>query len=116
MDFIALLRGILGLTVIIGIALVISNNRRSIRWRTIGAGLSLQIFLAIFILKGAAMGEAFAPLGWPKMFLKGVSYFFVLVLQFTTKGAEFIFGSLALPEGTPGSLGAFFAFLGMCVR
>lgn len=110
MDFIALLRGILGLTVIIGIALVISNNRRSIRWRTIGAGLSLQIFLAIFILKGAAMGEAFAPLGWPKMFLKGVSYFFVLVLQFTTKGAEFIFGNLALPEGTPGSLGAFFAF------
>lgn len=110
MDFIALLRGILGLTVIIGIALVFSNNRRSIRWRTIGAGLSLQIFLAIFILKGAAMGEAFAPLGWPKMFLKGVSYFFVLVLQFTTKGAEFIFGSLALPEGTPGSLGAFFAF------
>lgn len=105
-----MLRGILGLTVIIGLALAISNNRGHIRWRTVGAGLGLQIFLAIFILKGVAMGEAFAPLGWPKMFLKWVSSFFVLVLQFTTKGAEFVFGNLALPDGTPGSLGGFFAF------
>ncbi|TDI68798.1 MAG: NupC/NupG family nucleoside CNT transporter, partial [Bacteroidetes bacterium] len=110
MDFIALLRGILGLTVIIGLAFAISNNRGHIRWRTVGAGLGLQIFLAIFILKGVAMGEAFAPLGWPKMFLRWVSSFFVLVLQFTTKGAEFVFGNLALPDGTPGSLGGFFAF------
>ena len=110
MDFIALLRGILGLTAIIGIALLVSNNRKSVNWRTVGAGLGLQIFLAIFILKGEAMGAWFSPLGWPKVFISWVSSFFVLVLNFTTKGAQFIFGNLALPEGTPGSLGGFFAF------
>lgn len=110
MDFIALLRGILGLTVILGIALLISNNRKSVNWRTVGAGLGLQIFLAIFILKGEVMGAWFSPLGWPKVFISGVSFFFVLVLKFTTSGAKFIFGNLALPEGTPGSLGGFFAF------
>ncbi len=110
MDFIALLRGIIGLTVIVGIAFFISNNRRSVNWRTVGAGLGLQVFLAIFILKGEAMGAWFAPLGWPKLFISWVSSFFVLVLNFTTAGAKFIFGNLALPEGTPGSLGGFFAF------
>jgi len=110
MDYIALLRGTLGLTVIVGIAFLISNNRKSVNWRTVGAGLGLQIILAVFILKGEAMGSWFSPLGWPKMLITWVSTFFVLVLKFTTAGAQFIFGNLALPEGTPGSLGGFFAF------
>ena len=69
MDFLTdLLRGVLGLVVILGIAFLLSNNRKKINWRTVGAGLSLQVILAVFILKGAAMGEVFAPLGWPKAF------------------------------------------------
>ncbi len=110
MDFIGLIRGILGISVILGIALVISNNRSQISWRTVAAGLGLQICLAIFILKGDAMGAWFAPLGWPKMFVSWVSSFFVLVLNYTTAGATFIFGDLAKPVGTPGSMGQFFAF------
>ncbi len=110
MDFVALLRGILGISVILGIALFISNNRSRINWRTVGAGLGIQILLAIFILKGETMGDWFGPLGWPKMLISWVSGFFVLVLNFTTAGAEFIFGSLARAEGTEGSLGQFFAF------
>ena len=110
MNIVSLLRGILGLVVILGIALLISNNRKHINWRTVAAGLGLQIFLAVFILKGDAMGAWFAPLGWPKAFLSWVSSFFVLVLNFTTAGAQFIFGDLALPQGTPGSMGGFFAF------
>jgi len=66
--------------------------------------------LAVFILRGNEMGAWFAPLGWPKAFFKWVSSLFVLVLEFTTAGAEFIFGDLALPPGTEGSLGNFFAF------
>lgn len=111
MDFlVTLLRGVLGLVVIIAIAFVFSKNRRKVNWRTVGAGISLQIVLAVFILEGEAMGEFFGPLGWPKAFFKWVSSFFVLVLDFTTAGASFVFGDLALSPGLDGSLGNFFAF------
>jgi concentrative nucleoside transporter, CNT family len=110
MTLITVLRGLLGLSVILGIALLISRNRRNIDLRLIGGGLSLQIVLAVFILKGAEMGQWFAPLGWPKAFFSWVSSFFVLVLDFTTAGAQFIFGDLALSPGEAGSMGGFFAF------
>ena len=118
--FISLLRGMLGLVVLLGIAFLFSNNRRKINWRMVGAGLLLQFILAVLILKGAAMGEIFAPLGWPKAFFSWVSGFFVLVLNFTTAGAQFVFGDLATPAagdiapGTPlvtgQSWGNLFAF------
>ncbi|GIV57489.1 MAG: NupC/NupG family nucleoside CNT transporter [Bacteroidetes bacterium] len=110
MDFVALLRGVLGLAVILGVAFLLSNNRRHVNWRTVGAGLGLQLVLAIFILKGDEMGAVFAPLGWPKAFFSWVSSFFVLVLNFTTAGAEFVFGKLAISPGMEGSMGNFFAF------
>ncbi|MFQ5572326.1 MAG: Na+ dependent nucleoside transporter N-terminal domain-containing protein, partial [Rhodothermales bacterium] len=108
MDFIVgLLRGLLGLVVILGIALLFSNNRRKVNWRTVGAGLGLQLGLAIFILKGEAMGAFFAPLGWPKAFFSWLSGFFVKVLEFTTAGSQFIFGDLAVDQS---NVGTFFAF------
>jgi CNT family concentrative nucleoside transporter len=110
MDLVSLLRGLLGLAVILGLAWAASNNRSLISWRMVLSALGLQVVLAIFLLKGDVMGDWFAPLGWPKAFFAWVSGFFVLVLNFTTAGAEFIFGPLALPPGTEGSLGGFFAF------
>ena len=110
MDFVALLRGIVGLAVILGIAFLLSNNRRRVNWRTVGAGLGLQLVLAVFILKGNEMGAVFSPLGWPKAFFAWVSSFFVLVLNFTTAGAKFVFGALAVSPGMDGSMGNFFAF------
>lgn len=110
MDFISLIRGIIGITVILGITWSLSSSRKSVNWRIIGAGLALQIVLAVFILRGAEMGAFFAPLGWPKAFFSWVSSFFVLVLDFTTEGARFIFGDLALSPGEEGSLGSLFAF------
>lgn len=104
------LRGLLGLVVILGIAFLISSSRRSINWRTVGAGVLIQIVLAVLILKGKEMGEVFAPLGWPAAFFSWVSSFFVLVLDFTTEGARFVFGALAISPGQEGSLGNFFAF------
>ncbi|MFT4605683.1 MAG: CNT family concentrative nucleoside transporter, partial [Rhodothermales bacterium] len=110
MGFESIARGLLGIAVILGVALAVSNNRSKVNWRTVGAGLGLQLILAIFLLKGTAMGEFFAPLAWPKAFFSWVSSFFVVVLEFTTAGAEFVFGPLALPPGTEGSMGFFFAF------
>ena len=53
------------------------------------------------------MGEFFAPLGWPKWIFSQVSSFFVLLLGYTTEGAQFIFGDLALSPGMDGSMGSF---------
>ncbi len=111
MDFlVAFLRGLLGLAFIIGVAYVLSENRRQVNWKLVGTGIGLQILLAIFVLKGDEMRHYFAPLAWPKDFFAWISSFFVLVLNFTTEGARFLFGSLALSPGQEGSLGAFFAF------
>lgn len=110
MNLESLLRGLFGIAVILGIALLVSNNRRQVSWRTVAAGLSLQLVLAIFLLKGSAMGAWFAPLEWPRLFFSWVSSFFVLVLNFTTAGASFVFGDLAKAQGTEGSMGFFFAF------
>jgi concentrative nucleoside transporter, CNT family len=95
---------------IIAIAVAFSNNRKAINWKLVGTGLGIQFILAIFILKGTVMAEFWSPLGWPKAFFSWVSSFFVVVLDFTTAGAEFIFGDLALSPGMENSMGHFFAF------
>lgn len=105
-----ILRGAIGMVFILALALAFSNNRKAVNWRLVGTGLLIQLTLAIFILKGSAMAEFFAPLGWPKLFFSFVSSFFVVVLDFTTEGAAFVFGDLAKGPGLEGSLGFFFAF------
>ncbi|PWN07594.1 NupC/NupG family nucleoside CNT transporter [Rhodohalobacter mucosus] len=105
-----ILRGIIGMAAIIGIALLFSKNRKAVNWKMVATGFGIQLVLAVFILKGSDMAMFWSPLGWPKMFFSWVSSFFVVVLDFTTAGAEFIFGDLAKSPGMEGSLGNFFAF------
>ena len=110
MDFTSVIRGIFGIVLLIGISFLLSNNKSKINWRLVGGGLSLQIIFAILILKGEDLRLLFDPFGWPKDFFNWISYFFVLVLNFTYEGAKFVFGDLAKFPGTEGSLGSFFAF------
>ncbi|NBC26034.1 MAG: NupC/NupG family nucleoside CNT transporter [Bacteroidetes bacterium] len=105
-----ILHGLLGMLALIGIAWLFSNNKRNVNWNLVARGLALQIGLGIFIIKGTEMGEFFGPLGWPKIIFSKISSFFVLLLGYTTEGAQFIFGDLALSPGTEGSMGSFFAF------
>ena len=105
-----IIRGIIGVGIIIGIAYLLSNNKKKINWRLVLSGISIQVVFAFFILKGDNLRHLFAPLGWVKDFFYWVSGFFVVVLNFTTEGAKFVFGDLALGSGSPGSLGTFFAF------
>lgn len=105
-----IIHGIFGMLGLIGIAWLFSNNKRNVNWNLVSRGLILQIGLGIFIIKGAEMGEVFAPLGWPKLIFSQVSSFFVLLLGYTTAGAQFIFGDLAISPGMDGSMGSFFAF------
>jgi len=109
MQFWSIVRGILGIALVIGIAVLFSNNRRRINWRLVGTGLLLQAVLAVFVIHGKAMGAWFAPLGWPKLLVNWVGGAVVTVLGFITEGSRFVFGSLAINAGDE-SLGFFFAF------
>jgi len=110
MDLIAISRGVIGILLLVGISFVLSNNKSKINWQLVGGGLALQLIFALLILKGESLRQIFSPLGWPKDFFNWISYFFVLVLNFTSAGAQFVFGDLAKPPGAEGSLGSFFAF------
>ncbi len=110
MDLTSLLRGIIGIAIVIGIAFAISNNKRRISWRLVAGGIGLQVVFAVLIIRGNELGEVFAPLGWIKILFQWISSFFVLILNFTTEGAKFVFGDLAFGPGSPQSMGMFFAF------
>jgi len=109
MNMISLLRGILGLSLILGIAILCSNNRRRISWRLVSCGILLQVIFAVFILHSDALGSWFAPLGWPKALISWLGGAVVSLLNFTAEGSRFVFGRLAINSG-PDSLGVYFAF------
>jgi CNT family concentrative nucleoside transporter len=110
MTLFSFLNGLFGLCILVGIAFLFSNNRRKINWRLVLSGFGLQAVFAVLMLKGAELAAYFSPLGWPKLFFEWISYGFVRVLGFTTEGARFVFGNLAVGPGNDGSLGVFFAF------
>ena len=103
-------RGILGMMLILGIAVLFSRSRRNINWALVTKGLSIQLVFGILVIKGAALGAVWTPLGWPKAAFDFLSRAFVKLLSFTTEGAAFIFGDLARSPGDPASFGFFFAF------
>ena len=92
--------GFLGIAAILGIAYLMSNNRKAINYRVVYWGLGLQLAFAIFILA--------TPIGKPVfMFLdRAINK----LLSFSDAGAEFLFGALAIGPGQENSLGFFFAF------
>ena len=109
MDIISVVRGIFGVLIIIGIAFLFSNNKRKVNWRLVGMGLLIQIVFAIFIIRSQYLSNIFSPLGWPKLVIEWLGGAIVALLGFTTEGAKFVFGNLAINNGSS-SLGFFFAF------
>jgi len=92
----AILRGLLGLLVLLVVLFLLSENRRKIEYRVVGAGLLLQVVFVVAILK----------LPWFASFFEWVSSFFVAVLEFTKQGSSFVFGQL-LDVKTSGFIFAF---------
>lgn len=76
--------GIIGIVVILGICYLMSNNKKAISIKTILAGLALQFFLAVFILK--------VPLG--QHIIAGVAKCIEKILYFANAGGDFVFGFL----------------------
>jgi CNT family concentrative nucleoside transporter len=76
--------GIFGIIAILGIAFLLSNNKKAIDKKLVFTGLLIQALLAVFILK-VPLGQAvFAKIG----------YFITMLLDFSNKGADFVFGPL----------------------
>ena len=90
-----MLFGLFGLTVLVGIAVLFSNNRSAISWRLVGIGIGLQLLFAVIVILTT----------WGSRFFSFISTIFVKVIAFTNEGSMFIFGDLA-----DGSKGFYFAF------
>ncbi|MCG8372057.1 MAG: NupC/NupG family nucleoside CNT transporter, partial [Balneolales bacterium] len=105
-----ILRGLLGMAAIIAVSYLLSKNKKAINWKLVVTGLSIQFILAVFILKAEPLTNFWAPLGWPMRLFEVIASFFVVVLQYTTAGAEFLFGFLAHGPEYEDSMGVIFAF------
>ena len=81
----SLLRGLLGMAVLIGISILLSNNRKAINWRTVGFGLMAQLILAICVLRVDFVQDIF----------RWIGNLFLAVLDFTMKGTEFLFAAFS---------------------
>jgi CNT family concentrative nucleoside transporter len=91
------LTGLLGIALILGIGILLSRDRRAIRWRVVVWGLGLQVLFAIFVLRVPAGQALFRWLGGLVTGILGYSYI----------GSQFVFGELGKQHS---SLGVIFAF------
>jgi CNT family concentrative nucleoside transporter len=96
------LTGLIGIAVILGIGVLLSRDRRMIKWSVIAWGLGLQVLFAIFVLLVPAGRALFSWLGSLITGILGYSYV----------GSTFVFGELGKPVGTSviPNLGVIFAF------
>ncbi len=104
------LMGVVGVAAMIGLAWLLSNDRKRINWRLVASGIGLQAIFGVIVLKTGAGRAVFAYVG----------DLITRLIGFQEQGARFVFGNLvqsAVPvsgEGaTPGLVaetGAFFAF------
>lgn len=108
--------GLLGIATMLGLAVLLSYDRRRINWRLVAGGLGLQAAFGVIVLKTSG-GRAF---------FDAVGAMVTALLRFQEQGARFVFGNLVqswVPVGTPGpggsvattgglvaNAGAFFAF------
>lgn len=109
MDIISVIRGAVGLLLILGIAFLFSANKKSVNWRLVGMGLLIQLIFAVFIIHSETLRTWFFPLGWLKDIVNWFGAAIVALLGFTLEGSKFVFGKLGTNTGSD-SLGFFFAF------
>lgn len=95
-SFITLLRGLLGMLVLIGIAWVFSTNRKAVSWKVVGTGLAIQLLLAFSILQ----------IPFVHIFFEFLGRIFVVMLDFARAGTDFLFEGF-LDTSTYGYLFAF---------
>ena len=83
-SIITIARGLLGLTSLIFISFLLSNNRKKIQWKTVFVSISIQFIIAVLILKISLIQSIF----------EFISKFFVRIINYTSSGSSFLFSSL----------------------
>lgn len=78
--------GLIGIAIILGIALLFSNNRKRINLRLVASGLGLQFFIAVLVLKIPAINQGFQVLGKGMQKLEG----------FAKQGAGFVYSGIGV--------------------
>ena len=82
-SFMALVRGLFGIIILVLLGFLISSKRRAINWRVIGMGLAVQFIIAIIVLK--------VPLF--QSIIEFVGAAFLKILDFTQEGTAFLMRS-----------------------
>ena len=95
-SLISITRGFLGISTILVIAYLLSNNKKNIDWKTIGIGVLSQFIIAIGVIKVDAV----------TIFFEKIGEVFLAIVVFTNEGTKVLFGELANSE----KYGAIFAF------
>lgn len=99
-----LMRAVIGLAGLLGVAWIFSENRRAVDWRLVGGGVGLQVMLVLLFLVVPGADRVFG----------GLARFFVWITDFSAQGAAFVFGPLAdravLETGLGQGKGFVFAF------
>lgn len=90
-------RGLIGIVFLIGICFLYSSNRKKIDWKLVATGITLQIIIALLVLKVPFIAAIF---DW-------ISNKVVEFLNTSEAGADFVFGKLIDPSA---SMGYIFAF------
>ena len=80
--------GLAGIAVILGLAFLLSTNRRGIRLRVVGPAFLLQAGIAVLVL--------YVPLG--RRAIEGMAAGVSNLLGYAKAGTDFLFGPLATPE------------------
>ncbi len=83
-SIITIARGLLGLTSLIFISFLISNDRKKIQWKTVFISIFIQFIMGVLILKISLIQSIF----------EIVSRFFVRIINYTASGSSFLFSTL----------------------
>lgn len=87
--------GIFGIVAFLGLALILSRDRKAIHWRTVGWALALQWIFAVVVLKGSLLAKVLQQvLPWPG---------FWLLPGAGGTGRTMVWGSAARPDVPAGS-------------
>jgi concentrative nucleoside transporter, CNT family len=84
-SMLSVMKGLLGLLSLIGVAYLFSSDRKKVDWKLVGKGLFIQLIFAFLILKVPTVEAIF---NW-------ISNKFITVISFTQEGTSFLFGSFA---------------------
>jgi CNT family concentrative nucleoside transporter len=82
------LQGLFGIALILGIAVLFSNNRRKINLRLVLSGITMQVVIALLVFKVGPVAKFFALMG------HGIGK----LEEFARQGASFVYGGIIVDQ------------------